>query len=204
MAYKPFDLTGKVALVTGGNGGIGLGMATALAGQGASVAIWGTNPAKNAAAAEQLRAIGNPVLDLVCDVGDHQAVIDGMATVVAELGRIDSCFVNAGVGVMRANSCCTKTWRTCATWSLASRSTIKACCPAGWREYCRRVPDAKGTTRPGGPMRASTASRVMPGRMGSRAQAVSSRATRLHPMLWSSVREGIEAFLKVGQTKKKH
>ncbi|NMD25663.1 MAG: SDR family NAD(P)-dependent oxidoreductase, partial [Actinobacteria bacterium] len=93
-----FDLGGHVALVTGGNGGIGLGMATALAGQGASVAIWGTNPAKNAAAAEQLRAIGNPVLDLVCDVGDHQAVIDGMATVVAELGRIDSCFVNAGVG----------------------------------------------------------------------------------------------------------
>jgi NAD(P)-dependent dehydrogenase (short-subunit alcohol dehydrogenase family) len=98
-----FDLGGHVALVTGGNGGIGLGMATALAGQGASVAIWGTNPAKNAAAAEQLRAIGNPVLDLVCDVGDHQAVIDGMATVVAELGRIDSCFVNEWHRVMRVN-----------------------------------------------------------------------------------------------------
>ena len=93
-----FDLGGHVALVTGGNGGIGLGMATALAGQGASVAIWGTNPAKNAAAAEQWRAVGNPVRGLGCDVGGHQAVIDGMATVVAELGRIDSCFVNAGVG----------------------------------------------------------------------------------------------------------
>ena len=73
-------------------------MAEALAQHGASVAIWGTNPAKNAAAAERLRAIGNPVLDLVCDVGDHQAVIDSMNATVAELGRLDSCFVNAGVG----------------------------------------------------------------------------------------------------------
>ena len=93
-----FDLTHHVALVTGGNSGIGLGMADALAHQGAAVAIWGTNPAKNAAAAEQLRAHGGEVLDLVCDVGDHQAVIDAMATTVATLGRIDSCFVNAGVG----------------------------------------------------------------------------------------------------------
>ena len=45
--YKPFDLTGKVALVTGGNGGIGLGMAEALAQAGADVVIWGTNSEKN-------------------------------------------------------------------------------------------------------------------------------------------------------------
>jgi NAD(P)-dependent dehydrogenase (short-subunit alcohol dehydrogenase family) len=93
-----FDLTGHVALVTGGNSGIGLGMADAMAAHGADVAIWGTNPTKNATAAEQLRAHGTRVLDLVCDVGDHEAVIASAAATVEALGSIDSCFVNAGVG----------------------------------------------------------------------------------------------------------
>lgn len=93
-----FDLTGHVALVTGGNSGIGLGMADALAAHGAAVAIWGTNAAKNAAAAEQLRAHGGRVLELVCDVGDHAAVTASMQATVDALGSVDSCFVNAGVG----------------------------------------------------------------------------------------------------------
>ena len=58
-----FDLHGHVALVTGGNSGIGLGMAEALAGQGATVAIWGTNSSKNEAAAAQLRALGHEVFN---------------------------------------------------------------------------------------------------------------------------------------------
>lgn len=93
-----FDLTGHVALVTGGNSGIGLGMADAMAAQGASVAIWGTNPTKNTTAAEQLRRHGGEVLDVICDVGDQHAVIESMHHTVATLGRLDSCFVNAGVG----------------------------------------------------------------------------------------------------------
>lgn len=93
-----FDLHGHVALVTGGNGGIGLGMVEALAAHGADVAIWGTNADKNANAAEQLAAHGGRVVALQCDVGDHAAVIASMAATVESLGRVDSCFVNAGVG----------------------------------------------------------------------------------------------------------
>ena len=92
-----FDLTGHVALVTGGNSGIGLGMAEGLAAQGAAVAIWGTNPDKNEAAVEQLSASGGEVYAAVCDVGDREAVHATMADVVEQLGRVDSCFVNAGV-----------------------------------------------------------------------------------------------------------
>src|SRR6476469_1442212 len=79
MAYSPFDLTGHVALVTGGNSGIGLGMATALAQAGADVAIWGTNEEKNARAEEQLRAHGTKVAAVRCDVGDEAEVEAAMA-----------------------------------------------------------------------------------------------------------------------------
>src|SRR6185437_13301943 len=62
IMYKPFDLTGKVALVTGGNGGIGLGMADALAQAGADVVIWGTNAEKNDAAVKRLSSHGRKVM----------------------------------------------------------------------------------------------------------------------------------------------
>jgi hypothetical protein len=97
MPANPFDLTGKVALITGGNSGIGLGMAKALAAAGADVAIWGTNAAKNAAAREQIAKTGGRVLSLECDVGDEAAVEDSFARTVETLGRVDGCFANAGV-----------------------------------------------------------------------------------------------------------
>lgn len=93
-----FDLTGHVALVTGGNSGIGLGYARGLAQCGATVAIWGTNPTKNEAAVEDLSQYGGKVFAAVCDVGDEDAVVETMQETVRELGRVDSCFVNAGVG----------------------------------------------------------------------------------------------------------
>ena len=98
MPYKPFDLTGKVALVTGGNGGIGLGMALALAEAGADVAIWGTNESKNAAAKAALEKTGRRVLALRCDVSDEAQVEARFAETLAAMGgRVDGCFANAGV-----------------------------------------------------------------------------------------------------------
>lgn len=114
MAYRPFDLTGKVALVTGGNSGIGLGMARALAEAGAGVAIWGTNAAKNEAAAETLKQAGGKVLALQCDVGDEAAVDANFARVLDHFGRVDSCFANAGIGGGRSTPFAdysTETWR---------------------------------------------------------------------------------------------
>jgi NAD(P)-dependent dehydrogenase (short-subunit alcohol dehydrogenase family) len=97
MTYKPFDLTGKVALVTGGNGGIGLGMADALAQAGAAVEIWGTNAEKNARALEQLKAHGAKVNARIVDVSKEENIVAGMQATLAEFGRIDACFANAGI-----------------------------------------------------------------------------------------------------------
>ena len=96
MPYRPFDLSGRVALITGGNSGIGLGMAKALAEAGADIAIWGSNAAKNAAALESLKPLGVRLHALACDIGDEAAVDNAFAQTVAELGRVDACFANAG------------------------------------------------------------------------------------------------------------
>lgn len=99
MGYRPFDLTGKGVVVTGGNGGIGYGMAEALAQAGASIVIWGTNQAKTEEAAHRLaQQPGARVEALICDVGDSAAVDAAMAKSVAALGgRLDGCIANAGV-----------------------------------------------------------------------------------------------------------
>jgi NAD(P)-dependent dehydrogenase (short-subunit alcohol dehydrogenase family) len=97
MAYQAFDLTGKTAIVTGGNSGIGLGMAEAMAQAGAAVCIWGTNEDKNVHALARLHATGAKALALRCDVSDEAAVDRAFADTVNALGGVDACFVNAGV-----------------------------------------------------------------------------------------------------------
>ena len=98
MGKSCFDLEGKVALVTGGNGGIGLGMAEALADAGADVCIWGRNEEKNKAAEEKLKGYGHRVLALKCDVSNEQQVGACFARTVDTLGKVTACFANAGQG----------------------------------------------------------------------------------------------------------
>lgn len=93
-----FGLRGRVALITGGNGGIGLGMAEALAAAGADLVIWGLNEAKNRAAAERLSAHGRRLLVERVDVADEAAVVAGMARAVEAMGRLDFVAANAGIG----------------------------------------------------------------------------------------------------------
>ncbi len=91
-----FDLAGHVALVTGGNSGIGLGMARGLARSGADVCIWGTNAERTACAVAELAEFGTRVHGVRCNVGDEEAVGAAFAETVDHFGCVDSCFANAG------------------------------------------------------------------------------------------------------------
>lgn len=90
------DLSGQVAVVTGGNGGIGLGFARGCARAGTSVAVWARNAEKSAGAVEELKGLGVDAVAVACDVSDEDSVVAARAETVERLGRIDICVVNAG------------------------------------------------------------------------------------------------------------
>jgi 2-deoxy-D-gluconate 3-dehydrogenase len=97
-----FDLTGKVAIVTGGNGGIGYGIARGLAHAGATIVIAARHPAKNAQATAALREIGLKALSVSMDVR-HEASVQAMVQAAVEaFGGIDILVNNAGINIRKA------------------------------------------------------------------------------------------------------
>jgi 2-deoxy-D-gluconate 3-dehydrogenase len=101
MKTTPFDLNGKVAIVTGGNGGIGLGMARGLAEAGAAIAVVGRNEAKSASAAADLKQCGVKAISITADVTDKAAVAEMVERTVRDLGRIDILVNNAGINIRK-------------------------------------------------------------------------------------------------------
>ena len=96
-----FDLKGKAALVTGGNGGIGLGMAKGLARAGAAIALAGRDAKKNADALGQLKALGATAISLKVDLKDEKACRAMLDEAAGKLGRLDILVNNAGVNIRK-------------------------------------------------------------------------------------------------------
>lgn len=130
---NPFDLKGKVALVTGGNGGIGLGIAKGLAQAGAALAIAGRNQAKNAAA---VAALGGGTIGLVADVNDPEQVRRMVADTVKAFGGLDILVANAGINIRKPpQEYSSAEWHQIVDTNLSS---VFACCQAAYPEMKRR------------------------------------------------------------------
>jgi len=130
---NPFDLKGKTALVTGGNGGIGLGIAKGLAQAGAKVAIAGRNEAKNKAA---LKELGAQAIAVSGDVNDPAAVKRMVAETVKAFGGLDILVANAGINLRKPPQDYTlEEWHRIMDTNLTS---VFTCCLAVYPEMQRR------------------------------------------------------------------
>jgi 2-deoxy-D-gluconate 3-dehydrogenase len=96
-----FDLTGKVAMVTGGNGGIGLGIAKGLATAGADIVVAAQDKTKTAAAVDAIRELGADAMGLALDVADEDSVAEAMSAALDRFGRVDCLVNNAGIAVRK-------------------------------------------------------------------------------------------------------
>ena len=101
MESGMFDLSGKTAVVTGGNGGIGLGIALGLAGAGANVVVAARNEDKTSGAVSRIEAAGVNALGVRTDVADEASVANMVERAVERFGRVDVLVNNAGVSVRK-------------------------------------------------------------------------------------------------------
>jgi 2-deoxy-D-gluconate 3-dehydrogenase len=116
-----FDLSGKVAVVTGGNGGIGLGMAQGLAGAGAAVVIAGRDMAKSNAAVKDLEGRGAKAFPVEVDVTDEAAVARMVEATVGKFGRLDILVNNAGINIrLPVHELSTADWHSVIDTNLTS------------------------------------------------------------------------------------
>jgi 2-deoxy-D-gluconate 3-dehydrogenase len=116
-----FDLKGKVAVVTGGNGGIGLGMARGLASAGARVVVAGRNTEKSRAAAEELQRFGGDPITVEVDVTDEGQVGAMVRRTIERCGRLDILVNNAGTNIRKPPQDYTlEEWRTVLDTNLTS------------------------------------------------------------------------------------
>jgi NAD(P)-dependent dehydrogenase (short-subunit alcohol dehydrogenase family) len=117
-----FNLTGKVALITGGNGGLGLAFARGMVKSGAAVAIWGRNESKNTEAVEELLAMGGNVAAFQCDVLNEDNVASAFSATLEKFGKVDICIANAGGGGFRglSHQVGSKVWRAAIDLNVTS------------------------------------------------------------------------------------
>lgn len=121
MQKSPFDLTGKIAIVTGGNGGIGLGMARGLARAGAGIVIAGRNKDKSEEVVRDIEALGASALAVSVDVTDIASVGAMVEATLAQMGRIDILINNAGMSVRQpAHALSLDDWQTVMNTNLTS------------------------------------------------------------------------------------
>jgi 2-deoxy-D-gluconate 3-dehydrogenase len=120
-APEMFNLDGRVAVVTGGNGGIGRGIAVGLAAAGAAVAVLARNADKNEAVLRELRALNAASIALRLDVTDRAALAPAIAEAERQLGPIDILVNNAGIalpgGVLKVDA---------ATWDRVIETNLNS------------------------------------------------------------------------------
>ncbi len=125
-----FDLKDRVAIVTGGNGGIGLGMARGLAEAGAAVVVAARNQIKSAAAVGELEALGAPAMAVELDVAREASCRALVAAVLDRFGRLDILVNNAGINIRRQpQEYAAEEWRTVLDINLTGAFL---CCQAAY------------------------------------------------------------------------